>query len=124
MTPDEGLRSITIAAAPLIAERMWPLEMPDGPVFPGIVYFRVSTVPDPSHDGPGMFRIRWQLDVYGNDYDEAVAAADQAIETLDCWSGIAGPLRTIFLDGRRSDVSEGRDKQREIVDVVAQSTTI
>lgn len=72
----------------LAADRLYPVDFPQAPVYPAALYM----VPSRSHfmhmDGVTQLkRARVQVDAFGETYDAAVALADVIRDTLSGWKG-------------------------------------
>lgn len=78
----------------LVADRVYPSRMPTGPVFPLVVYHRISTSGrELSHSGPdGLAVPRIQLDVWAQDPDTADAVAEELRIALHGHRGAMGDL--------------------------------
>lgn len=81
------------ALTALVADRVYPRKMPRNPVFPLILYSRVSTRRGATHSGPdGLAEPRIQFDVYAQDPDQADAAAEQLRLSIHGFRGQMGDV--------------------------------
>jgi len=71
------------AAVPLVANRIYPLLLPQSPTFPAVVYLRVSGLRVQSHDGDSALQHpRFQFSCWAETYTEALAVAEQVRTAL------------------------------------------
>lgn len=97
----------------LAAGRVYPVIHPADPVLPLLVYQRVSSLSDHSHDGPALQTARFQVASWGADYADARRLADQVKTRLDGWRtpGIAS-----LLTGEWDDQDELTQRWRVLTD--------
>lgn len=70
----------------LVGGRVYPLILPGPePSLPALVYQRISTSKEHSHDGPGLQTARFTISVWAETYSEARAVAHRVSERLDGW---------------------------------------
>jgi hypothetical protein len=87
-----GVQQLATAGGPgeLIAQRMYPLLLPDKPTLPAATYQGISRVEEQTNDGPtGFITVRLQIDSWGATHVAATALA-VAFEAL--LNGFSGPL--------------------------------
>lgn len=76
--------------AGLIGTRVYPVTIPQNPVFPVITYQRISRLDVASQDGPSaLARGRIQVDVWAKTYDQAAAVGAAVRRRLN---GYRGPV--------------------------------
>jgi len=76
------LLSTTPPLKSVTGKRAFPLELPQAPKYPALVYRVVSAPREYTHDGPaGLVRARVQVDCYAASYD-AVADLKEALMTV------------------------------------------
>ena len=76
------------AVSALIGARMYPLILPESPVFPAVTYQVISSIEEMTLNGPlGIFTARVQVEAWSGSYGEtkAVMAAIRAV--LDGFTG-------------------------------------
>lgn len=61
----------------LVSTRIYPLHMARGATFPAVVYTRVSGARINNLDGENIQNPRYQVDVWADDFDSAMAIAAQ-----------------------------------------------
>ena len=90
--------------AALVAARVYPLNLPQAPTMPAIVYQTISAVVlDHSHDGAGrVLRARVQMSCWAATY---VALADALRAALDGYAGAMGDttIGSTLLQNERDD---------------------
>lgn len=92
---EDAIRARLIASAEvaaLVAERIWPMKLPQGPVLPAVVYQRISTTTDGvAMESPvGPVRSRVQITAWAGTFSGARALAEAVQIGLNGWSGTAG----------------------------------
>lgn len=103
---DDALRTRLLAVAGVAAlvvtsgnqdphkNRVYPVILPQGPVFPAITYQLVGERRLSSFTGPiGLPGSLYRVDCWGATYTEASALADQVRLALDGWQDLAGAKR-------------------------------
>jgi hypothetical protein len=72
----------------LVADKVYPLILPQGVTLPAVSYQRVSSI-RPSAMGAdiGIVRARFQVDVWAQDFDSSKAIAEQIRLALQCYHG-------------------------------------
>ena len=79
-----------------IGTRIEPLQLPDHPTLPALVYQRIDRTEDHGHDGPtGAPGARLQIDIYANTYAVIKRIATNLRQTLN---GFAGTLQGIVIE--------------------------
>lgn len=80
---------------PLFGGEVYPNVLPPKAVSPSATYQLISSpAGDVTHSGPNSFvhEERWQVTVWGSNYDTVVAKADQVRTALHGMSGTWGPV--------------------------------
>ena len=75
-----NLLSSASAVTDIVANRIYPLRVPDKTAFPCITYQTISNVPYNSKSGFTSYQSRVQVNVFENDYNNAFILSD-AIKT-------------------------------------------
>ena len=76
------------AVTNLVGTRVYPFQMPQNPIYPAVVYSRVSTRRDMDHSGPGdMAWARFQFDCYGTSYASVKGLANVVRQVLHGFTG-------------------------------------
>jgi len=93
VTTEERIRAVLMASAPVyavVAERIYPGQLPQAGASPSITFFRVPGGHHPiDQDGvTGPVRLRLQLDLWALTYDAAAALRTKVLAALN---GYAGP---------------------------------
>jgi len=77
------LLSTTAPLKGLTGKRCTPVELPQAPKYPAVVYRVVSAPREYTHDGPaGLVRARLQVDLYAQSYDAVVALKEALLTVL------------------------------------------
>jgi len=82
MRAEKAIRTQLLAASAVtavVADRIWPAQLPQGTAYPAIVITHISTVPLPTLDAFsafGLMRSRVQVTVLANDYATQKALLD------------------------------------------------
>jgi hypothetical protein len=97
----------------VVGDRAYPLEFPQNPIYPAILWKIVSTPRRYTHTGnDGLLRVRVQFDCVGETYDDACAVRDAVVEALDGYTGTPGGVRVqrifISLDTDGTDSASQR----------------
>lgn len=110
----EALRSFVLAdaaIAALVADRVYPLTLPQGVTLPAMTYQVVFGEHPVIHDGPqGLARARVQFDCWAERYSETVAIAGALRTVLNGYRGAMGAIPDVVakvageLDGWEPDV--------------------
>jgi len=94
---DESLVTILQASSAVTAlagQRIYPLRALQTAVKPFVLYQRISSVRQHSHDGPsGLARPRFQVRCVAGSYGQSRQLADAVRNTLDGYSGTVGSVR-------------------------------
>lgn len=94
---DESLVSILQASSAVTAicgQRIYPLYARQTAAKPLVIYQRISSVREHSHDGPsGLARPRFQFRCVANSFSEARGLADAVRGALDGYQGTVGGVR-------------------------------
>lgn len=78
-----------------VADRIYPVRLPDEVILPAIVYLKASCIRYASHGGPSkLASSRFQLDCYSTDYLEAKQLALAAVSALHGKKG--GDIQAAF----------------------------
>lgn len=84
----------------LVADRIYDQRRPQNPVYPCIVFLRISTPRDITHDGPsGLASPRFEFDCYALDETAAGQVADAVRLALNGFSGSMGTGAPVDVDG-------------------------
>lgn len=82
-----------------IANRFYPLVVPEGSAFPCATYQRITTRRYPTFNGEANLKTpKIQLDVYSRSYGEAKAIAESILDTIGSAQGKIGDA-TDFVNG-------------------------
>jgi hypothetical protein len=94
---DESLVSIlavSTAVTAICGQRIYPLYARQTAPKPLVIYQRISSVREHSHDGPsGLARPRFQFRCVANSFSEARGLADAVRGALDGYQGTVGGVR-------------------------------
>lgn len=117
-----GLPAITA----VIGDRAYPLEFPQNPEYPAIIWQVIGTPRRYTHSGhDGLLKARVQFDCFGETYDDAVAVRDALVGALHTYTGSPGGVRVqrvfISLDTDGTDsaaqrVGAGPRVRRKIIE--------
>jgi len=92
----EAIRDILIknsTVAGLVGSRVYPVLLPQRPVFPAVTYQRISGTSDMALTGAtGLSHPRFQVDVWSATYSATQALADAVREALNNYSGTVGSV--------------------------------
>lgn len=84
-----GLVTKAPAVIELAADRLYPVDFPQAPVYPAALYMVPSRVHYMHMDGVTQLRrARVQVDAFGETYDAAVALADAIRESINGFKGL------------------------------------
>lgn len=121
----KGLMGQTAIAA-LISDRAYPLELPQVPLYPCVVFTVVSAPTTHTHSGRRRLEpIRVQFEAFGETYDDAVAVKDAIRTTLDLFRGDVNGVRVsrVFInmeddgtDSAAQRVGASRRIRRKMID--------
>jgi hypothetical protein len=76
--------------------RVHPMYLPQSPVYPAVSYFQVSATPvHAMGNDVDLWRVRMQVDVWGETYASARTLADEVRGRLSRWKGIQDDVRVI-----------------------------
>lgn len=104
------LADVTLAG--LVAERIFPGQLPQAYELPAVVFNVVSRVPLYADDGEvGLETYRLQIDSWGSTYTGAKAVARAVFDSLSAWMDDAGALY-MTLDNER-DLHEAGSNEAE-----------
>ncbi|QQS08676.1 MAG: DUF3168 domain-containing protein [Phycisphaerales bacterium] len=101
------------ALSGLLADRLYPKQLPQNPIYPAIVYHRISGARDYSHDGSGnRAEPRFQFDCYDRTHVGAKALAEGLRLAL---SGYRGPMGTVDVQSAfLEDDDDGYDDDMKV----------
>jgi len=89
---EEAMRALLLAdpaVSALVAARIYPAPLPQGPTLPALCYQRISATRTRSQEGPsGRARARFQVDAWASTYDAARAAAAAVRRACDGFRGV------------------------------------
>ncbi len=115
MTIDAAINQLLIASPAFasVGDRVYPKKLPENPVYPAIVYHRISTVREHSHDGSSsLAAARFQFDIYARSY---VAARDAAEALRSILDGFRGVVAGVDINGAfNEDEDDGYDDDIQI----------
>lgn len=115
MTIDAALNQLLIAspAFAAVGDRVYPKKLPENPVYPAIVYHRISTVREHSHEGSSnLAAVRIQFDIYARTYVAARDAAEGLRSVLD---GFRGVVDGVDINGAfNEDEDDGYDDDMQV----------
>lgn len=90
----------------LVAERVYLLRLPQKPVYPAIVYWRVNTGQEMAHDGPvDLAMTRFQFDMYGETFAAVQAVAEAVRVGLNGYQGTVDEVQVwgVFFQNEMND---------------------
>ena len=94
MTIEADLRTHLIADSPvtaLVVARIYPIKLPQSPVYPAITYQIISDIPHRSLDGDSdLERVRARIDCWAETYTEALDLARKVRTAVADFSGTMG----------------------------------
>lgn len=100
-----------------VADRIYPVRLPDEVILPAIVYAKASCIRYASHGGPSkLASSRFQLDCYSTDYLEAKRLALAAVATLH--GKKSGDIQAAFNDNETDGFSADDGIFRVTADVL------
>lgn len=74
-----------------IANRFYPLVIPEGSAFPCATYQRITTRRYPTFDGEANLKTpKIQIDVYARNYDKAKEVSESIVDTIGSAQGTIG----------------------------------
>lgn len=108
---EAAIRTLLLAdatVAGLVADRIYPLVLPQKPTLPAVTYQRISTPIQYAQGGPSLATPRLQIDCWAGDYDSAKALAAAVAAVLSGYKGTTGGLKVlgVFSGGRDSESFE------------------
>lgn len=87
----------TTAITDLVSTRVYPIQLPQDPTIPAIVYQRVDTPRTHAYTGPtGLARPRFQFDCIGTSYSQAKTLGNTLRQTLD---GLRDTISGVWIQG-------------------------
>jgi len=100
-----------------VADRIYPVRLPDEVILPAMVYAKASCIRYASHGGPSkLASSRFQLDCYSADYLEAKRLALAAVAALHGKKG--GDIQAAFNDNETDGFSADDEIFRVTADVL------
>lgn len=91
---EEELTSWLQANIALVANRVYPMKLPQNPTLPAITYQKISGLRVQSHDGPsGLAYPRFQVSCWGESYSDAKQVAEEVRQDLDGYQGLMGVVQ-------------------------------
>jgi len=100
-----------------VADRIYPVRLPDEVILPAIVYLKASCIRYASHGGPSkLASSRFQLDCYSADYLEAKQLALAAVTALHGKKG--GDIQAAFNENETDGFSTDSGIYRVTADVL------
>ena len=106
--------------AALVEDRVYPVELPRPPRYPAVVYHRISTPREHTHDGSAKFASpRFQFDCLGGTFLEARRVHEAVRLALDGFKGTMGTesggagveVHGSFCEDDRSDLETEADDE-------------
>lgn len=94
-----ALRSLLLAntrVATLVQSRVYPVHLPQAPVYPAITYQVITGASEYSHDGPSQLaNLRVQFDLYAGSHVSVLQLRNAVMQALSGTSGVYGspPVR-------------------------------
>jgi Protein of unknown function (DUF3168) len=85
----------------LVADRIYPVRLPQNPVYPAITYQRVSGVREHTMGSdPGIAAPRFQVSVWGTSVQDTIDVSAQVQAALSRFSGVVSgvTIQDIFLE--------------------------
>ena len=113
-----ALRKLLIDAS-IVGNRIYPLKIPQNPIYPLITYQRISGAKMQSLKGStGKAHPRYQIDIWAKKYDDAVSIAHAATVALDGYKGtvLGVEIKAINFITDRDFYEEAIDIHRRSVD--------
>ncbi len=102
----------------LVGARIYPMVLPQRVTLPAIRYQVISTIPQPTHNGPsGLRQYRLQLSVHAATYSSAQAVAEALYTALDGKKAIFGSGTSCTVVNDVSDYEETSGQYMRHVDV-------
>lgn len=102
-----------------VGTRIYPLELPQGPTYPAIVYRQVSTRPLMYHGGASGLRFKgFQFDCYGSTYNQAATTASALRTVLNGYQGTMDSVEVeaVLLQNESDDFGDQVEKKRVSLD--------
>jgi len=100
-----------------VADRIYPVRLPDEVILPALVYLKASCIRYASHGGPSkLASSRFQLDCYAEDYLEAKRLALAAVAALHGRKG--GDIQAAFNENETDGFSPDDGIFRVTADVL------
>lgn len=93
---DSGVNAITT--------RVYPVDLPQNPVFPAVIYMKISGMRDHALSGPtGHAHPRFQIEAWATTYSAAKGLARAIRQALDGYSGTVGDVEigSILIESER-----------------------
>lgn len=88
----------------LVADRIYPLALPQEPTPPAVVFLKVSGPRDLTQSGAsGLVNPRFQVDAWAATYSSAKAVAEQVRLALIGFSGTMGGASGVYVSGVNLD---------------------
>lgn len=101
----------------LVSTRIYPVDAPQQPTYPYIVYFKVNNNRKYCHQGFANASTQlFQADCYATTYSDAKAIATQLITAIDSWYLTNTKVQAAFIDNE-ADVIEENVKTSETLKV-------
>lgn len=100
-----------------VSDRVYPVELPRPPLYPAIVYHRISAPREHTHDGSAKFASpRFQFDCLAGTFLEARRIQEAVRVALDGFKGTMGGVGGVevhgaFVEDDRSDLETGADDE-------------
>jgi hypothetical protein len=120
---ESGLRTILINDSTIsaITTRCYPVMIPQSPVYPLILYTKISGMRDHALEGPsGMAHPRFQIEAWAETYDEAKGLSEAIRSALDGYTGTSDStyIGSCLLDSERDIYESEIDVFRILQDYI------
>lgn len=118
MSAESDLVAILDGGGTTAGTRVYPVLLPDVPVFPAVTYQGISQVPQQHRSADTRLdRLRFQVNAWGKTFEQARILADELRELLNRASG--GSIGRIWVEDSRDDFDTGAELFVRQMDVIA-----
>lgn len=86
----DGIFTLLSTAAPisaLVGTRIYPVNLPEKPILPAIVYYTAGGTSEPTFETSGLQKLRYQFDCYGELFGDADRTRDALVAFLNGYQG-------------------------------------
>ena len=120
-TIEKAIRSILIndSTVSAITTRCYPATLPQDPIYPLILFSKVTGMRDHHLQGPsGLAHPRFQVEAWATTYDAAKTLANAIREALDGYKGTVGTvvIGSILIESERDVYEDAVSCHRVIMD--------